>query len=141
MTFLYFWTTPKDMTPMVADRRFQCVAIRSPRGATTSEITWGDGHVGVYPHDILRGYCPCAGCQGHTGSIHFCESSDNQRQLEDIEVVGNYALRLEWFDGHGSGLYSYKYLRGLCQCAECHPRPAGSAESPATVEHPDLPRV
>ncbi len=119
------------------DQRFQCVAIRSPRGATTTEIDWADGHKGVYPHAILRGYCPCAGCQGHTGTIRFLESTAVQQELEDLEVVGNYAVRLQWFDGHGTGIYSYRYLRALCRCAQCHP----PAEAEAAVEHPDLPRV
>jgi len=125
---------------MAADRRFQCVAIRSPRGATTSEIDWGDGHKGLYPHMILRGYCPCAGCQGHSGTIRYVKPGDNQLELEELTVVGNYALSLKWFDGHDTGIYSYKYLRGLCQCLECQPdRAAGASEE--AVDHPDLPRV
>ena len=104
------------------DPRTRCKAVRSPRGAKTTEIDWGDGHKGIYPHEILRGYCPCAGCQGHSGSISFIEpTSDLQMELDQIEPVGNYALRLQWFDGHGSGLYSYTYLRALCQCDECRP--------------------
>jgi DUF971 family protein len=126
---------------MAIDPRTQCVAVRSPRGATTTEIDWADGHKGVYPHAILRGYCPCAGCQGHTGTIKFIECSATQLDLEDLEVVGNYALRLQWFDGHGTGLYSYKYLRALCRCPACEAaRLAGSKPEPGT-EHPDLPRV
>ncbi|MCL2725229.1 MAG: DUF971 domain-containing protein [Polyangiaceae bacterium] len=85
------------------------------------EIDWGDGHESVYPHEILRGYCPCAGCQGHEGTIKFRYPEGNQRELDAIEPVGNYALRLTWFDGHRSGIYSYKYLRALCQCDECRP--------------------
>jgi len=123
---------------MASDRRFQCLAIRAPRGATTTEIDWADGHKAVYPNVILRGYCPCAGCQGHTGTIRFIEPSANQRELEDLEVVGNYALQLKWFDGHDTGLYSYRYLRALCQCAECHP---AAADPTAAGTHPDLPRV
>jgi len=121
---------------MPPDRKFQCVAVRSPRGATTTEIDWADGHRSVYPHAILRGYCPCAGCQGHSGTIRYIEHTEAQLDLEDLEVVGNYALRLQWFDGHGTGLYSYRYLRALCACAECRP-----PESTAAEAHPDLPRV
>jgi len=101
------------------DPRFKPVAIRSPRGARVTEIDWADGHKGVYPHDVLRGYCPCAGCQGHTGEIAFVETKGDQQQLEDIEPVGGYALALAWFDGHASGIYSFKYLRALCQCPAC----------------------
>ncbi len=119
---------------MAIEPRTKCVAIRSPRGATVTEIDWGDGHKGVYPHVVLRGYCPCAGCQGHSGTIRFVPCEGIQLELEDIEVVGNYALRFQWFDGHGTGLYSYKYLRSLCQCDLCKP---GVAKS----ERPELPRM
>jgi DUF971 family protein len=101
------------------DPRFKPLAIRSPRGARTTEIDWADGHKSVYPHVVLRGYCPCAGCQGHSGEIRFMETRDDQLELDDIESVGGYALALKWFDGHASGIYSYRYLRSLCQCAEC----------------------
>ncbi|MBS2014248.1 MAG: DUF971 domain-containing protein [Deltaproteobacteria bacterium] len=105
----------------MADPRTRARAVRSPRGARVTEIDWADGHKGVYPHEILRGYCPCAGCQGHEGSIKFMNASGTQLELDAIEPVGNYALRLQWFDGHGSGLYSYKFLRALCWCDECRP--------------------
>ena len=116
------------------DPRLRCKAVRSPRGARVTEIDWGDGHKGVYPHDILRGYCPCAGCQGHSGTITFQYPTESQLELSDIEPVGNYALRLEWFDGHGTGLYTYKYLRALCHCEECRP---GATKD----ERPELPRL
>jgi DUF971 family protein len=105
---------------MSRDPSLKAVAIRSPRGARTTEIDWADGHKGVYPHDVLRGYCPCAGCQGHTGDITFHPPpSDIAMELDDIESVGGYALALKWFDGHASGIYSFKYLRALCQCPAC----------------------
>jgi DUF971 family protein len=105
----------------MVDPRLKCKAVRSPRGARTTEIDWGDGHKSVYPHAILRGYCPCAGCQGHEATIRFVTTSDSQQELDDIQTVGNYALQLTWFDGHSSGLYSYQYLRELCFCQACRP--------------------
>lgn len=106
---------------MAADPRTRCKAVRSPRGARTTEIEWGDGHRGIYPHEILRGYCPCAGCQGHEGSIKFIQPHGDQLEIDSIETVGNYALQITWFDRHGSGIYSYAYLRALCQCSQCVP--------------------
>ncbi len=99
--------------------RLKCRAIRSPRGAKVTEIEWGDGHTGVYPHEVLRGYCPCAGCQGHEGTIKYTNPQGTQIELDDIELVGNYALKLKWFDGHDTGLYSFEYLRRLCRCEKC----------------------
>ena len=102
------------------DPRTRCKAVRSPRGATVTEIDWGDGHKGIYPHTVLRGYCPCAGCQGHSGTISFVESSGGlQLELDQIEPVGNYALHFEWSDGHTTGIYSFDYLRRICPCATC----------------------
>ena len=85
-------------------------------------ITWADGHTGDYAYDYLRGWCPCALCQGHGNERRFVRSVDPR--LRSIEQVGNYALNFTWADGHETGIYSYAYLRELCSCAECQPPPA-----------------
>lgn len=104
---------------MTQNLREKPLRIRSPRGALVTQIDWADGHKGIYPHVILRGYCPCAGCQGHSGEIKFVKAEGVALELDDLDKVGNYALQLKWFDGHSSGIYSYRYLRSLCQCTEC----------------------
>ena len=75
------------------------------------EIRWSDGVVHRIPHRILRGYCPCASCQGHRGGIRFIES--DRLELREIDTVGNYALSFTFDDGHDSGLYSFEHLRAL----------------------------
>ena len=95
----------------MVDPRIKCLKVRSPRGATETEIDWADGHKGIYPHQILRGYCPCAGCQGHSGMIQFQEGGN--LDLRELEQVGNYALGLGWGDSHNTGIYSFRYLRAL----------------------------
>ncbi|MDP7596029.1 MAG: DUF971 domain-containing protein [Pseudomonadales bacterium] len=30
-----------------------------------------------------------------------------------ISSVGNYAIRINWNDGHGSGIYSFAHLRAM----------------------------
>jgi prepilin-type processing-associated H-X9-DG protein len=104
------------MNPDAEDRNTP-VEVRAPRGARTMHVLFADGHEGAYPHELLRGYCPCAQCQGHSGPIRFVAGGD--LTLSDIDEVGNYALRLTWGDGHSSGLYSFNYLRRLCSCAAC----------------------
>ena len=86
-------------------------AIKAPHGARELEITWPNGHISRYPHRVLRGYCPCAGCQGHGGSIKFIEGGN--LELRDLEPVGNYALGLTWGDAHNTGIYTYQYLHDL----------------------------
>ena len=93
--------------------------LKAPHGARVMEITWADGHKSPLPHEILRGYCPCAGCQGHGAEIKFLPGGD--LAIKTIEPVGDYALSLEWGDGHNTGIYTFRYLRGLCRCPDCVP--------------------
>lgn len=108
------------------------VRVKAPKGARVFEIEWADGMVGKIPHELLRGYCPCAGCQGHTGAIKFVPGGD--QELEKIDPVGNYALQLTWGDRHDGGLYSFRYLRSLSEMA------ARQAES-GDKDRPALPRL
>jgi len=90
--------------------------VRAPHGAHDLEITWGDAKKISYPHEILRGFCPCATCQGHSGSVRFV--TGHNLELRDLEQVGNYALGLTWADGHSTGIYSFRYLRALGELLE-----------------------
>ena len=106
--------------------------VKAPHGARELAITWADGHRSLLPHEILRGYCPCATCQGHGNEIRFVPGGN--QDLRDLEKVGSYALQLVWGDRHDTGLYTFRYLRALCQCPECAPRtrypaPAGSGSA------------
>jgi len=91
--------------------QFKPTGIKAPHGARIFEVTWADGQTMAYPHEILRGYCPCAGCQGHSGSIKF--QTGGNEELREIERVGNYALSFTWGDSHSSGIYTFRYLRAL----------------------------
>ena len=95
------------------------VELRAPHGARSLEIDFADGHTAVYSHEILRGYCPCALCQGHQGPVRFIPGGN--LELTDIAEVGDYALRLTWADGHATGIYTFNFLRELCGCATCQP--------------------
>jgi len=103
----------------MSDPRIEPTTVKAPHGATTMEIHWADGHKGVLPHEILRGYCPCAHCQGHGGTIEFVPGGD--LSIRDIQQVGNYALQFTWGDQHDTGIYTFRYLRSLCQCEACKP--------------------
>jgi len=108
--------SPKDPTEVTANDRDRPTNVRAPHGARGLEMTWGDGKKISYPHEILRGFCPCASCQGHSGAIRF--QADQNLELRELEQVGNYALGLTWADGHSSGIYSFRYLRALGELLE-----------------------
>ena len=67
----------------------------------------------------LRGWCPCAQCQGHSGERRFVPTKDPR--VTAAEGVGRYAVRFIWDDGHATGMYSYPYLREIAEFPECIP--------------------
>jgi DUF971 family protein len=80
-------------------------------------ITWADGRVCNYRAPALRRACPCAQCVNEwTGERTLKATSvADDVAIVDLTTVGRYALNFRWSDGHETGIYSYKYLRELCE--------------------------
>ena len=92
--------------------------IEAPLGATSTTFRWSDGSSHRLPNSILRGYCPCAACQGHLATIVFQPGCD--AEIKDLQQVGNYALRFVWGDRHSSGIYSFEFLLRLGKLYDEH---------------------
>jgi DUF971 family protein len=82
-------------------------------------IRWSDGATTYYTREGLRGWCPCAACQGHGGERNFVAVDDPK--LSGVEGVGRYAIRFMWEDGHSTGMYPYSYLLEIADFPECRP--------------------
>lgn len=78
-------------------------------------IAWDNGTETRYPLRYLRGYCPCANCQGHGGPLRFVAMQSPV--ITNIVEVGNYAINIVWRDDgdatHSTGIYAYDYLQDL----------------------------
>lgn len=105
-----------------------------PRGITRSPktlaVVWEDGHESVYPFRGLRLACPCAVCVDEwTGrSLLDLAAVPEGLGAEKAELVGNYAVALQFTDGHSTGIYSFEKLRAMCPCPACKPaQGAGTA--------------
>ena len=100
---------------------FQPTRMHAPHGATELVIEWNDGPRSILPHQLLRGLCPCAVCQGHSGAVKWVTSTEEASrfafEIKDLKIVGNYAISLEWADGHSTGIYPFVYLRKLSEFA------------------------
>jgi len=97
------------------------------------QITWSDGHVSEYHFRFLRGSCPCAECVDEISGkrlVYPNHVPDHVRPLQ-AAPVGRYAYQFYWSDGHTTGIYTYEYLRSICQCKECVRKPP---EEPAASE-------
>lgn len=93
------------------------------------EIEWDDGHHSRYALRYLRGWCPCAVCQGHIhGVTNFIDQP--APRLLGAEPVGTYAMRLQWADGHQTGIYAFRYLRAI----EDNPPAEGPANADLLAE-------
>ena len=82
-------------------------------------LIWSDGHQAEYDYDYLRGYCPCASCQGHgIDAVRFHRPVAPGAPIE-IVPVGNYGISIHWTDRHATGIYRFDFLRQICPCPEC----------------------
>jgi len=83
-------------------------------------IQWNDGTESYLDLQFLRRAFPCAVCGGEPdvlGNIMRpnVSYSDNSFDLAGFEMVGGYAIQPRWADGHGTGIYSFQYLRRLSE--------------------------
>jgi DUF971 family protein len=74
------------------------------------EITFDDGNRYEYPCEYLRVYSPSAEVQGHGPGQEVLQVGKENVNITGIEPVGNYAVKLEFDDGHDTGLYSWDTL-------------------------------
>jgi DUF971 family protein len=98
---------------------------------TGVDIEWGDGHVSHYGFVFLRNACPCALCEEERAKTGL-KRGDPPKPAPgalpmfkpaakplSAEGMGKYAIRFKWNDDHDLGIYSWKFLREVCPCAEC----------------------
>lgn len=78
------------------------------------KVTWSDGEA-EFPFAFLRRECQCAHCVNEwTGErILDPRSVAESITIEKMDLVGSYAVRIDWSDGHNSGLYTWPRLREL----------------------------
>lgn len=85
-------------------------------------IEWDhQGHRALYPARALRLGCPCAECVEEMSGRPLL---DPERVPMDIRplalhLVGAYGVRIQWSDGHATGIYTFDRLRRDCPCGRC----------------------
>jgi DUF971 family protein len=87
--------------------------IRLRRKSRVLEVSFADGSRFELPFEYLRVYSPSAEVRGHGGGEGKLELAKENVQVTAVEPVGNYAVRLVFDDGHGTGLYSWAFLHEL----------------------------
>lgn len=96
-------------------------------------VTWADGRVSFYPVAHLRKWSPSAEARELREQLSSnpltvlparAVSGDKPLTIEDVQRVGNYAVRIVFSDGHDTGIYSWRYL--------CDIEPTASSSGPVT---------
>ena len=77
------------------------------------ELAYSSGEIFKLPFEYLRVYTPSAEARGHAPGQETLQTGKREVDIERIEPVGTYALRLVYSDGHDSGLYSWDLFYNL----------------------------
>ncbi len=89
-------------------------------------IEGADGHASHWSFGGLRAAGPCATCheerdnEGRDPGVPKPKPATLLPMYEapprpvEVTPVGKYAIRFKWNDGHEAGLYSWDYLRNVC---------------------------
>jgi DUF971 family protein len=99
------------------------------------DITWGDGHASHFDFIYLRENCPCASCNDERDkkaaerpapanatapvASSVLPMYKPKPGARSAQPVGHYAIKLDFTDGHSTGIFSYDYLRTMCPCEDC----------------------
>ena len=79
------------------------------------ELAYEDGNTFRLPFEFLRVLSPSAEVQGHGPGQETLQTGKREVLIASLEPVGHYALKPSFSDGHDSGLYSWDFLRFLCE--------------------------
>ena len=77
------------------------------------EVGFADGTRFRLPCELLRVYSPSAEVRGHGAGERKLMTGKKYVNIEQIDLVGNYAIRIVFDDGHDTGIYAWDYLRDL----------------------------
>ena len=97
--------------------------IRLNRDRTRLSVTWDTGKTIDYPASFLRERARDA------NSVRFAVDSwavpaASGLTITRVEPIGNYAVRIEFSDGHDRGIFPWAYLTEIAASVS---RPAASA--------------
>ena len=96
--------TPKDLKVKIAEQRLL--------------VEWNDGTRSEYSLDELRRRCPCASCRTEreakdANPLQILKFDPTGVRVESANLVGNYAIKFRWSDGHDTGIFDFRFLRTL----------------------------
>ncbi|MFZ9915746.1 MAG: gamma-butyrobetaine hydroxylase-like domain-containing protein [Phycisphaerales bacterium] len=115
------------MDPTTPEPRPQHLDVNREKGMT---VRWDDGVERFLSVGDLRRHSPSADAKQlreqlarNPLTVLPASKASGPLAIAGVEPVGHYALRIRFTDGHDTGIYSWRYLRALC---DSHGKPAAN---------------
>ena len=89
------------------------VELRLKKAEKRLDIEFDDGKRFSLPAEYLRVESPSAEVQGHGPGEKIIIAERAHVGILDLELVGNYAVRIKFDDLHDTGIFSWDYLYQL----------------------------
>ena len=87
--------------------------IKLHQASRVLEVAFEDGSQFQLPCEYLRVFSPSAEVRGHGPGTATLVTGKEKVNIDAIEPVGHYAVKLVFDDGDASGLYSWNVLHEL----------------------------
>ena len=84
--------------------------VKLRKQSNTLELIYSDGSQLEFSSEFLRVHSPSAEVRGHGKGQEVLQTGKRHVKLKNVEPVGNYAVKLEFDDGHSTGIFSWDYL-------------------------------
>ncbi|CBL45936.1 Protein of unknown function (DUF971) [gamma proteobacterium HdN1] len=89
------------------------VEINLNREARTLELVYTNGERHTLSCEYLRVHSPSAEVRGHGHGEGVLQVGKKFVNINALEPIGNYAVKIAFDDGHDTGLFSWTYLLEL----------------------------
>ena len=95
------------------DNKPRPVSINLKKKSRLLKIDFDDNTSFELSCELLRVYSPSAEVRGHGPGQEVLQIGKENVSINDVEAVGNYAVKLVFDDGHDSGIYTWDFLYDL----------------------------
>ena len=103
----------KSKEPKLNQKTPKPVSITLHQQSRMLEINFEDNSSFEMSCEYLRVYSPSAETRGHGAGQKTFHTDKQNVNIDKLEPVGNYAIKIHFDDGHSTGLYSWTLLYEL----------------------------
>ena len=88
------------------------------KGSAQLELSYSNDQNYILSAEFLRVSSPSVEVRGHGPGQEILQTGKRFVTIENVESIGNYAIKLVFSDKHNTGIYSWIYLLELAKNQE-----------------------